>query len=283
MQPSRDDFVIAIRSAFLKKGNQQRFSLLGLLLFSLILIILGKYNFKGLDYLRIALKEFVYRTTFIVSLPEKYLGQSYQLVKNHLNLYKNYNITKDKLNELESKDYNINYIVSENNRLKKILDEVNFSTDEQVSKVLIDKKSPFLHSIIINKGSKNNVKKGMAILSNEYLVGKIVEVNFYTSRILLLSDLNSKIPVIIEPDGIQAILSGSGTNEGSIQYSKSYKEITAGSTVYTSGAGDLFKAGIPIGKIYKKNKKNFVNFFSDFSQLSHVKILSFIKKEFDNE
>ena len=130
MQPSRDDFVIAIRSAFLKKGNQQRFSLLGLLLFSLILIILGKYNFKGLDYLRIALKEFVYRTTFIVSLPEKYLGQSYQLVKNHLNLYKNYNITKDKLNELESKDYNINYIVSENKRLKKILDEVNFSTDE---------------------------------------------------------------------------------------------------------------------------------------------------------
>ena len=283
MQPSRDDFIIAIRSAFLKKGNQQRFSLLGLLLFSFILIILGKYNFKGLDYLRIALKEFVYRTTFIVSLPEKYLGQSYQVVKNHLNLYKNYNVTKDKLNELESKDYNINYIIAENNRLKKILEEVNFSTNEQVSKVLIDKKSPFLHSIIINKGSKNNVKKGMAILDNNYLVGKIVEVNFYTSRILLLSDLNSKIPVIIEPDGIQAIMSGSGTNEGAIQYSKSYKEITEGSTVYTSGAGDLFKVGIPIGKIYKKDDKNFVNFFSDFSQLSHIKILTFVKKDFDDE
>ena len=74
-----------------------------------------------------------------------------------LNLYKNYNITKDKLNELESKDYNINYIVSENNRLKKILDEVNFSTDEQVSKVLIDKKSPFLHSIIIKIKNTNNI------------------------------------------------------------------------------------------------------------------------------
>ena len=273
MQPSRDDFVIAIRSAFLKKGNQQRFSLLGLLLFSLILIILGKYNFKGLDYLRIALKEFVYRTTFIVSLPEKYLGQSYQLVKNHLNLYKNYNITKDKLNELESKDYNINYIVSENNRLKKILDEVNFSTDEQVSKVLIDKKSPFLHSIIINKGSKNNVKKGMAILSNEYLVGKIVEVNFYTSRILLLSDLNSKIPVIIEPNGYHAILSGHGKKKPTLEFLPENCEIEDGSVVYTSGMEGIFDPGLPIGKTSNIEKNITVTPFSDLSQVTFVNIV----------
>ena len=62
----------------------------------------------------------------------------------------------------------------------------------------------------------------MTILSNNYLVGKVVEVNFTTSRILLLSDLNSKTPVSIEPGSIQAILSGTGRNEGIIQYTKEY-------------------------------------------------------------
>ena len=61
--------------------------------------------------------------------------------------------------------------------------------------------------MIINKGSKNNVKLGMAVLDGEFLVGKVVEVNFTTSRVLL-PDLNSKIPVTIEPEGYQSILSG---------------------------------------------------------------------------
>ena len=145
-------------------------------------------------------------------------------------------------------------------------------------KVLIDKKSPFLRSIIINKGSKNNIKLGMAVLDREYLVGKVVEVNYLTSRILLLSDLNSKIPVIIEPGGFQSILSGTGKRSGIIQYLKDNYIIQENSVLYTSGSGGLFKAGIPVGKIKtdELNLKN-VNFFSDFSQLKFVKIVSFIK------
>ena len=60
----------------------------------------------------------------------------------------------------------------------------------------------------------------MAVLDNNYLIGKVVEVNFSTARVLLLSDLNSKIPIIIEPGGIEAILSGTGQHNGIIQYSK---------------------------------------------------------------
>ena len=72
---------------------------------------------------------------------------------------------------------------------------------------MIDKDSPFLKSIIVNKGSKDSVKLGMAVLDGNYLVGKIVEVNYSTSRALMISDLNSKIPVSIEPGNIQSILS----------------------------------------------------------------------------
>ena len=121
----------------------------------------------------------------------------------------------------------------------------------------------------------------MAVLDKNYLIGKVVEVNYLTSRVLLLSDLNSKIPVIIEPGSFQSILSGTGKNYGTLQYLKENYLIEGKNTVYTSGAGGLFKAGIPIGKIEKNklDEENKVNFFSDFSQLRFVKIKSFIKEE----
>ena len=75
MEPSRDDFVIALRSAFLKKGTQQRFSLLSLIFFSIILLILGSFNFKAIDYTKVVIKEIVYRSSFIVSVPENLLKE----------------------------------------------------------------------------------------------------------------------------------------------------------------------------------------------------------------
>ena len=73
MESSRDDFVIAIRSAFLKKRYQQKFSLLTLIFFSIIILILGSFNFKAINYVKIGIKEIVYRSSFIVSIPENYI------------------------------------------------------------------------------------------------------------------------------------------------------------------------------------------------------------------
>ena len=279
MQPSRDDFVIAIRSAFLKKGTKQRFSLIALLFFSITLIVLGKYNFVGINYLKVIINEVVYRSSYIVSIPEKYAVLSYNTVRDHFMLYEDYNIIKKKLKKIESQKYNIDFLIAENQKLKKTLEDVSYSSHEQLAKVLIDKESPFLRSIIINKGTKHNITKGMTILNDNYLVGKVVEVNFSTARVLLLSDLNSKTPVTIEPGSIQAILSGTGKNNGTIQYSKENLPINAGSIVFTSGAGGLFKEGIPVGKIAEINNKKVINFFSDFSQLGFVKVVLYSKEK----
>ena len=279
MQPSRDDFVIAIRPAFLKKGTKQRFSLIVLLFFSITLIVLGKYNFVGINYLKVIINEAVYRSSYIVSVPEKYATQSYNIIRNHFMLYKDYNIVKEKLKKIESQKYNIDFLIAENNKLKKTLEDVSYSSYEQHAKVLIDKESPFLRSIIINKGTKHNITKGMTILNDNYLVGKVVEVNFSTARVLLLSDLNSKTPVTIEPGSIQAILSGTGKNNGTIQYAKENLPINVGSIVFTSGAGGLFKEGIPIGKIAEINNKKVIDFFSDFSQLGFVKVVLYSKEK----
>jgi len=279
MQPSRDDFVIAIRSAFLKKGTKQRFSLIALLFFSITLIVLGKYNFVGINYLKVIINEVVYRSSYIVSVPEKYAAYSYNTIRDHIILYKDYDILKKKLKKIESQKYNIDFLIAENQKLKKTLEDVSYSSHEQLAKVLIDKESPFLRSIIINKGTKHNITKGMTVLNDNYLVGKVVEVNFSTARVLLLSDLNSKTPVTIEPGSVQAILSGTGKNSGTIQYLKENLPINAGSIVFTSGAGGLFKEGIPVGKIAEINNKKIINFFSDFSQLGFVKVVLYSKEK----
>ena len=280
MEASRDDFIIAIRSAFLKKQNKQRFSLIGLIFFSIIFLILGRLDFKVIDYVKSSIREVVYRSSFIVSAPENYIKNTYQEITNHFNFYEDYSRINIELKKAESQILVNSFIVNENKRLRKIIDDYIFNSEEVVAKVLLDKDSPFLRSVVINKGSRDNIKLGMSVLDEKYLVGKVVEVNYLSSRVLLLSDLNSKIPVIIEPGGIQSILSGTGQTEGIIQYLKENYVISKDSVIYTSGSGGLFKAGVPIGKVKISDLSNekTVDFFSDFTQLKFVKIVSF-KKE----
>ena len=279
MEASRDDFIIAIRSAFLKKQNKQRFSLIGLIFFSIIFLILGRLDFKVIDYVKSSIREVVYRSSFIVSAPENYIKNTYQEITNHFNFYEDYSRVNIELKKAESQILVNSFIVNENKRLRKIIDDYIFNSEEVVAKVLLDKDSPFLRSVVINKGSRDNIKLGMSVLDEKYLVGKVVEVNYLSSRVLLLSDLNSKIPVIIEPGGIQSILSGTGQTEGIIQYLKENYVISKDSVIYTSGSGGLFKAGVPIGKVKISDLSNekTVDFFSDFTQLKFVKIVSFKK------
>ena len=276
MATSRDDFVIAIRSAFLKKANKQRFSLIGLIFFSVGLILFSKINLPFTNYLNIGLNEIVYRSSFIISFPEKKILQFKDIIKNHYILYDNYDEIKNELEKLKSEKLEIIFLEEENKRLKKTIDEYIYNSEELVAKVLIDKDSPFLKSIIVNKGSKDSVKLGMAVLDGNYLVGKIVEVNYSTSRALMISDLNSKIPVSIEPGNIQSILSGTGKRNGKIEYVESEILVNDGSIVYTSGSGNIFKSGIPIG-IFNKNENisEEVKFFSKLTQLTFVKLVSF--------
>ena len=282
MEPSsRDDFVIAVRSAFLKKDNKQKFSLLALIILTLLFLTLSKYDFKFVKFIKTSLNEVAYRSTFVFSTPENLVKNTFFATKNHFFVYKKNIELTNELKKIESEILETEYILAENNRLKKTINEIDYISNEIIAKVIVDKQSPFLKSIIINKGSKQNVKLGMAVLDDEYLVGKVIEVNFTTSRVLLLSDLNSKIPVDIMPNEILSILSGTGKDFGIIQYRKGQNLINDDDKVFTSGAGGIFKSGIPVGKI----KINFddeqikVNFLSDFSQLRFVKLKSYTKEQ----
>ena len=279
MVKGRDDFVIAIRSAFLKKSYQQKFSLLTLIFLSFIIIILGSFNFKAIQYVKIGIKEVVYRSSFIVSIPENYLKDLNIKIKEHLSFHDQFKKNEIELNDLREKKLSNDFLILENNKLRELINET-VQSEDVYAIVLVDKDSPYVKTIILNKGSKNNVKIGMAIVDNSYLVGKIIEVNYTNSRALLLSDLNSKIPVLLEPIDVHAVVSGTGKNYGVIEYTKDeYGQKISGKEiiVYTSGYGGLFKSGLPVGKIITddKTKESKVNFFSDFRQLDYVKIVSY--------
>ena len=276
MASSRDDFIIAIRSAFLKKSTQQKFSLLTLVFISIFIIALSSLDFKAVRYLKIAINEMVYRSSFIVSIPENFIKNTFIEVKDYTTFFNNYKKDKEELNKLKSNYVSSEITQYENKELKELINDYVSSSNKILAKIIVDHNSPFLKSIIINKGSKDSIKIGTNIYDQSYLVGKVIEVNYKTSRVLLLSDLNSNVPVTIAPQNIQAIITGTGNNYGQIKYIKDgfLDKFSGQSIVYTSGTGALFKSGIPIGKLSSiddnsTNKLN-VDFFSDFSQLKYV-------------
>ena len=220
MASSRDDFIIAIRSAFLKKSTQQKFSLLTLVFFSIFIIILSSLDFKAVRYLKAGLSEMVYRSSFIVSIPENFIKNSVINITEYTTFFNKYQKDKEELDSLKSNFVSNEIIQYENQELKVLIDDYISSSNKILAKIIVDHNSPFLKSIIINKGSKDDIKIGTNIYDQSYLVGRVIEVNYKTSRVLLLSDLNSNVPVTIAPQNIQAIITGYGNNYGQIKYIK---------------------------------------------------------------
>ena len=285
MNVSRDDFVIAIRSAFLKKQTKQKFSLLSLITLSIIILILSNFDYKIIKTVRSGINEIIYRGSFVISAPEKIVKNLNTEIRNHFGLYSNSKKLEKELNEYRSQKISLDILKFENQKFRQQLDDYLISTEIVFSKIIIDNKSPFLRSIVINKGSRDGIKSGMAVLDQQYLVGKVIEVNFGTSRVLLLSDINSNIPITISPGNLLAIATGTGKDKAKVNFLKKthFDKITNDSLVYSSGTGGLIKSGVPIGRIINFDSKidediN-IEFFSDFSQLQYVSVVAFDKVE----
>ena len=285
MNVSRDDFVIAIRSAFLKKQTKQKFSLLSLITLSIIILILSSFDYKIIKTVRSGINEIIYRGSFVISAPEKIVKNLNTEIRNHFALYSNSKKLERELNEYRSQKISLDILKFENQKFRQQLDDYLISTEIVFSKIIIDNKSPFLRSIVINKGSRDGIKSGMAVLDQQYLVGKVIEVNFGTSRVLLLSDINSNIPITISPGNLLAIATGTGKDQAKVNFLKKthFDKITNDSLVYSSGTGGLIKSGVPIGRITNFDSKidediN-IEFFSDFSQLQYVSVVACDKVE----
>jgi rod shape-determining protein MreC len=277
MPVSRDDFSIAFRSALLQKGGAQKFSILSLIILALFIFFLDVYNFVAIKPARSLLNDIVFRISYLASSPTRIFPSVGKSLSNHLDLKEENEKLKQVIENYKSLDLNLEYLTSENKNLRKVLDAENITNDAKhvvLAKVLIDKNSPFLKSIIINKGTQSGIKKGMPVTQDSYLIGRIVETNFLSSRVLLLTDLNSRIPVTFDQNSSQAILTGSGTINPKLEYLPEEYEFKSEVTIFASGKDGIFTPGTPIGKVtlnsglYSKEVKLFV----DPNQLSFVTV-----------
>ena len=281
MSTSRDDFGIAFRSALLQKGAAQKFSLVSLILVASIVFFLDVYKIGFMSSIRSFINDGVYRISMVASAPSRIVPN---LSIDISELFKIKSENKRLRKEIENyklKEFKVEYLTNQNRVLKQFLesDQEAYIVNKNiiVAKVLLDKDSPYLKSIIINKGSKAGVLKGMPVLDENYLIGRVVETNYLSSRVLLLNDLNSRVPVTLDKDATQAILKGSGGKQPTLDYLPEDYIVEDGVNVYTSGKDQIYKAGTPIGKT---NPQGSVNLFSDPTQLSFVKIdLSKTNKE----
>ena len=274
METRREDVGIAIRSAFLSRGTKQRFSIFVLIALSIVLIFIETLENKPINFIRSFVKDVIYRSSSVVASPVNAVKSSYRGVINHINLYDNYNELKIENIKLKENFLKSNFLKLENIQLKKIIGDKMESDYNIISaRVMLEADSPYLNSLIINIGSNKKIQKGMAVLDGNNFIGRIVDVNFFSSRVLLISDLNSKIPVIVEPQGYHAIIAGHGKIKPTLEYLPENHAVKNKDKIYTSGKEGIFLPGLPIGEI--KVEKNIVtaDLLSDLNQITYVNIM----------
>jgi len=279
MSVSRDDFSIAFRSALLQRGGAQKFSVLSLIFLALIIFFLDVYGVKFTKPIRGFINDVVYRVTFLASTPTRFFPQVSKDLSNYFNVIEENERLRAEIEKFKSLELNVEFLQDENKNLQKILETEYFNKNLSnilLAKVLVDKNSPFLKSIVINKGTRAGVLKGMPVTKDNYLIGRVVETNYLSSRVLLLNDLNSRIPVTLD-EGTQAILSGSGATNPILEYLPEDYEIIEDLNIFASGKDGIFTPGTPIGKT---NYKGEIELFVDPNQLSFVTVnLNLLKKE----
>ena len=273
MSSSRDDFGIAIRSALLRKGARQKFSLVFLLIVAFIIFLLDSYQYKTISITRSIINDGIYRLTNISTAPFKLLPAINSKIKEITFAINENKDLKIELQKLKNKEFQVEFLKNQNDSLKRILEsDVKIKGKSTLAKVLLDKDSPYLKSIVINRGSKSGISKGMPVVDGSYLVGKIVEVNFLSSRVLLLNDLNSRIPVTLGDESTQAILSGKGGKKPLLEYLPELYTPSENLNVFTSGKDGIFIPGLPVGTTEIDGLEVKVKLFSDPNQLSFVTV-----------
>jgi rod shape-determining protein MreC len=139
------------------------------------------------------------------------------------------------------------------NENRSLRGQLNFVPDPDPSfvtaRVVGDTGGAFVHSMLVNSGAREGIRKGQAVIAGEFLVGRIAEVGQRSARVLLLTDINSHIPVLLESSRAKAILTGDNSDRPRLNYLSPNANATPGDRVISSGHGGAFPPGVPIGVV----------------------------------
>ena len=144
------------------------------------------------------------------------------------------------------------------------------------ARVIAEEGNAFSHSLIAYIGGNKNIKKGQVVLSDAGVVGRIDKVGVMYAKIIMVTDINSKIPVMIERNRIRGILSGDNTSVPKLIFTPLDAEFKIGDRVITSGVAGVFPPGLPIGKIVSIEKNNIkVKTFSNLDRIEYIRIVNY--------
>ncbi len=228
----------------------QRFAFAALIVASFMLMLLGKADTLVVERLRTVVGDTVAPVLEVMSRPAATIAELVQSVRDIARIRaENVRLTEENRRLLDWQTVARRLDV-ENRSLRS---QLRFVPDPGVSfftaRVIGDTGGAFVDSMLLNAGSRDGVRKGEAVMAGEAMVGRVAEVGLRFSRVLLLTDINSHLPVILQDSATKAILSGDNTDEPRLNYLPPNAVVAPGDRVVTSGDGGAFPPGLPVGVI----------------------------------
>jgi rod shape-determining protein MreC len=259
------------------RGIAQRFALPMLVLASAVMILLGKADALLFDRMRVAVGDAVAPVMDVLSRPVTAVDNGLAYVKSLANIQaENVRLREENARLLRWQQTALN-LASENDRLREIL---KLSPDPAQSfvtaRVVANSGGSWKFSVLVNAGQREGVVRGQAAITGEGLVGRIAEVGERASRVLLLTDLNSHIPVLVESSRERAVLAGDNSEQPRLLYLPARSQIRIGDRITTSGHGGIFPPGVPVGVVASTDNGIVrIEPYAELSRIDFVRIVDY--------
>ena len=141
-------------------------------------------------------------------------------------------------------------------------------------RVVGESQGPFFRTLLVYAGRGSGVREGQPALGGRGLIGRVITAGYQASRVLLLSDLNSRVPVVVGPQRHRAVLAGDNTAQPLLEYLEPTAQVAVGQHVVTSGHGSLFPPDLPVGEVALREGDRWrVHLFSEPTAIRYVRIL----------
>jgi rod shape-determining protein MreC len=227
-----------------------------LLLSTLIIMSLRVKQRKGVDFFDALLMEscapFQKASTFVIKTIQGVFRGYIFLI----HLQRENGMLRQRIAELQKENHQMREMALANERLQKLLQFREKNSPAMVAAEVIGQDpSSWFKSVTVNKGEKDGVRKGMAVISSEGVIGQILKTAPHYSTVLLITDYNSAIDSIIQRTRAKAIVEGKGENRCQLKYLLRTEEVNVGDIVVTSGLSGNFPKGLMVGEVRKVDKK----------------------------
>ncbi len=255
----------------------QRFAYLGLVAAAFGLMLLAKVDTVLVERLRIHLTDAVAPILEVISRPLDSINRGVDEVKALHALYdENARLREEQARLLQWKAA-AERLEAENRVLREQLNVIpEQPADFITARVIADTGGAFSQSVIVNAGARDGVKRGQAAVTGEGLVGRVIDVGSRSARVLLVTDINAKVPVLVDPSRTRAIMAGANRVQPKLTWLPPGAVVAVGDRVVTSGHAGVLPPGLPVGQVVGVGEGGMlVQPFVDLSRLEFVRILDF--------